>query len=180
MAVNLKDSVQRQTLSNLLEKGLNNPSGFVLPLKWMDESGKWASCVWEFRRKHCYLIPGNSPIGLRLPLESLPKTAKNKREQPIERSTFEDLPPLGEYHISLEERYGTISPSYKATERKLEEEEEYEKDNLLFEVETFSTALCVEEREGIIYVFLPPTDYFETYLDMIASVENTAEKLQCQ
>ena len=134
MAVNLKDSVQRQTLSNLLEKGLNNPSGFVLPLKWMDESGQWASCVWEFRRKHCYLIPGNSPIGLRLPLESLPKTAKNKREQPVERSTFEDLPPLGEYHISLEERYGTISPSYKATERKLEEEEEEEKDNLLFEV----------------------------------------------
>lgn len=178
MAVNLKDSVQRHTLAKLLEKGLNNPSGFVLPLKWMHETDTWTSCVWEFRRQQCYLIPGNSPIGLRLPLESLPKTAKNKREQPVERSTFEELPPLGEYHLSLEERYGKVSAPFKASEKKVSEEEKEDNDNLLFEVDTFTTAMCVEERDGIIYVFLPPTEYFETYLDLIASVENTAEKLQ--
>ncbi|MDP1813587.1 MAG: transglutaminase family protein [Leadbetterella sp.] len=176
MAVNLKDSVQRHTLAKLLEKGLNNPSGFVLPLKWVHETGNWTSCIWEFRRQQCFLIPGNSPVGLRLPLESLPKSSKNKREQPIERSPFEELPPLGDFHQSLAERYGTVSPPYKATETKVNEEEE--KENLLFEVDTFTTALCVEEREGIIYVFLPPTDYLETYLDLIASVEKTAEKLQ--
>lgn len=176
MAVNLKDSVQRHTLAKLLEKGLNNPSGFVLPLKWVHETGNWTSCIWEFRRQQCFLIPGNSPVGLRLPLESLPKSSKNKREQPIERSPFEELPPLGDFHTSLAERYGTVSPPYKATETKVNEEEE--KENLLFEVDTFTTALCVEEREGIIYVFLPPTDYLETYLDLIASVEKTAEKLQ--
>ncbi|OYU93222.1 MAG: IMP dehydrogenase [Bacteroidetes bacterium B1(2017)] len=176
LAVNLKDSVQRHTLAKLLEKGLNNPSGFVLPLKWVHETGNWTSCIWEFRRQQCFLIPGNSPVGLRLPLESLPKSSKNKREQPIERSPFEELPPLGDFHTSLAERYGTVSPPYKATETKVNEEEE--KENLLFEVDTFTTALCVEEREGIIYVFLPPTDYLETYLDLIASVEKTAEKLQ--
>ena len=176
MAVNLKDSVQRHTLAKLLEKGLNNPSGFVLPLKWVHETGNWTSCIWEFRRQQCFLIPGNSPVGLRLPLESLPKSSKNKREQPIDRSPFEELPPLGDFHTSLAERYGTVSPPYKATETKVNEEEE--KENLLFEVDTFTTALCVEEREGIIYVFLPPTDYLETYLDLIASVEKTAEKLQ--
>jgi uncharacterized protein (DUF2126 family)/transglutaminase-like putative cysteine protease len=176
LAVNLKDSVQRHTLAKLLEKGLNNPSGFVLPLKWVHETGNWTSCIWEFRRQQCFLIPGNSPVGLRLPLESLPKSSKNKREQPIERSPFEELPPLGDFHTSLAERYGTVSPPYKAPETKVNEEEE--KENLLFEVDTFTTALCVEEREGIIYVFLPPTDYLETYLDLIASVEKTAEKLQ--
>ena len=36
----------------------------------------------------------------------------------------------------------------------------------------------MEERDGIIYVFLPPTDYLEHYLDLVASVEVTAEKLQ--
>ncbi|MCF8324519.1 MAG: transglutaminase family protein [Leadbetterella sp.] len=178
LAVNLKDSVQRHTLANLLEKGLNNPSGFVLPLKWVHETGNWTSCIWEFRRQQCFLIPGNSPIGLRLPLESLPKSSKNKREQPIERSPFEELPPLGDFHTSLAERYGTVSPAYKAPETKVKEEEDEEKENLLFELDTFTTALCVEEREGIIYVFLPPTDYLETYLDLIASVEKTAEKLQ--
>lgn len=176
LAVNLKDSVQRHTLAKLLEKGLNNPSGFVLPLKWVHETGNWTSCIWEFRRQQCFLIPGNSPVGLRLPLESLPKSSKNKREQPIERSPFEELLPLGDFHQSLAERYGTVSPPYKAAETKVNEEEE--KENLLFEVDTFTTALCVEEREGIIYVFLPPTDYLETYLDLIASVEKTAEKLQ--
>lgn len=178
MAVNLKDSVQRHTLANLLEKGLNNPSGFVLPLKWVHETGNWTSCIWEFRRQQCFLIPGNSPVGLRLPLESLPKSSKNKRDQPVERSPFEELPPLGDFHQSLAERYGTVSPPYKAPETKVNDEEDEEKENLLFEVDTFTTALCVEEREGIIYVFLPPTDYLETYLDLIASVENTAEKLQ--
>ena len=41
------------------------------------------------------------------------------------------------------------------------------------------TALCVEAREGIIYVFLPPMDYLEHYLDLVASIEATAEKLKC-
>jgi uncharacterized protein (DUF2126 family)/transglutaminase-like putative cysteine protease len=182
LAVNLKDSVQRHTLAKLLEKGLNNPAGFVLPLKWLHESANWTSCVWEFRRQQCYLIPGNSPIGLRLPLESLPKTSKNRREQPIARSLFEELPPLGDYHQSLEERYGTTSAPYKAPEKKVDDEESeaksLEKENLLFEIDTFITAMSVEERDGIIYVFLPPTDYLETYLDLVASVEKTAEKLQ--
>ena len=180
LAVNLKDSVQRHTLAKLLEKGLNNPAGFVLPLKWQHEQANWTSCVWEFRRQQCYLIPGNSPIGLRLPLESLPKTSKNRREQPIARSLFEELPPLGDYHQSFEQRYGTTSAPYKAPEKKVVEDEEVKKvenENLLFEIDTFITAMSVEEREGIIYVFLPPTDYLETYLDLVASVEKTAEKL---
>ena len=178
LAVNLKDSVQRHTLAKLLEKGLNNPSGFVLPLKWIHESERWVTCVWEFRRQQCYLIPGNSPIGLRLPLESLPKMSKLKREHPVERSSFEELPPLGDYAQTVEERYGTVSAPYKAPEKKKIKDEESEKQNLLFEIETFPTAMCVEERDGIIYVFLPPTDYLETYLDLIASVETTSEKLQ--
>ena len=178
LAVNLKDSVQRHTLAKLLEKGLNNPSGFVLPLKWIHESERWVTCVWEFRRQQCYLIPGNSPIGLRLPLESLPEMSKLKREHPVERSSFEELPPLGDYAQTVEERYGSVSAPYKAPEKKKIKDQESEKQNLLFEIETFPTAMCVEERDGIIYVFLPPTDYLETYLDLIASVETTAEKLQ--
>ncbi len=165
LAVNLKDSVQRHTLAKLLEKGLNNPTGFVLPVKHQFESNKWMSCAWDFRRKHCFLIPGNSPIGMRLPLESLPKTSPDHREEFIERSLFEDLPPLGNFYESLEQRYGKVSESSKSTARNIN-------------VDTFPTALCVEEREGIIYVFLPPTDYLETYLDLIASVETTAEKLK--
>jgi uncharacterized protein (DUF2126 family)/transglutaminase-like putative cysteine protease len=182
LAVNLKDSIQRQTLAKLLEKGLNNPAGFVLPLKWNYATQTWTSCVWQFRRGHCYLIPGNSPVGLRLPLDSLPKVSPNKREYPVERSPFEDLMPLGEFQKTVEKRYGTISPTYQSPVQDKpisDKETKAEEDKpVLFEVETFATALSVEEREGIIYVFLPPTEYLEHYLDLIASIEATAEKLQ--
>ncbi|MEL1242388.1 transglutaminase family protein [Flavobacterium flavipallidum] len=184
LAVNLKDSVQRHTLAKLLERGLNNPSGFILPLKWQYETQNWVSCVWEFRRGQCFLIPGNSPLGLRLPLDSLPVTSKNNREIPVDRSPFEDLSPLHDYSKTVAERYGKIANDYVAPTRTAiknedsDEDIEVEKENLLFDVNTFATALCVEERDGIIYIFLPPTDYLEMYLDLVAAVEATAEKLQ--
>lgn len=173
LAVDLKDSVQRQTMAKIFEKGLDKPTGYVVPLKWNHSSQSWISCLWEFRRKHVFLIPGNSPAGLRLPLESLPKVSKAKQEPSIERSTFEELSTLGDYQKIAEKRYATIAPNYRFPTENSEKDK-----SLLFEVETFSTALSVEERDGIVYVFLPPTEYLEHYLDLIASVEATAEKLQ--
>lgn len=188
LAVNLKDSIERQTLARLLEKGLNNPAGFVLPIKWSDEAKTWISCAWEFRRKNCYLIPGNSPIGLRLPLKALPEVAKNKREIPIERSPFEDLPPLGLFGHKVAERYGKIAPAYEPPLRKEMEakpdeegkikEPETQDKQIIFEIPSFPTALTVEERDGIIYIFLPPTEFLEHYLDLITSIEITAQKLE--
>ena len=189
LAVNLKDSIQRHTLAKILEKGLNNPTGFVLPLQWEHADNAWISCSWDFRRGQCFLIPGNSPMGLRLPLESLPKVSKNKRETKVDRSPFEDLPNLGTFDQTVANRYGSVAKDYVAPIKKELKEKEEDKDkktkkeeevseNLLFEVDTFSTAMGVEARDGIVYVFLPPTDYLEVYLDLVASVEATAEKLQ--
>lgn len=182
LEVNLKDSVQRQTMAKIFEKGLNNPTGYVVPLKWDYRTKAWTSCLWEFRRKHVFLIPGNSPAGLRLPLESLPKVAKEKKEPIVERSPFEELGTLGTYQATAEKRYGTIAPDYQLPVLPKNASEEAKEDNkdksLLFELSTFTTALSVEERDGIIYVFLPPVDYLEHYLDLVASVEATAEKLQ--
>lgn len=182
LAVNLKDSVERQTLARLLEKGLNNPAGFVLPIKWSHETENWVTCAWEFRRKNCYLIPGNSPLGLRLPLKGLPEVSKNKKEIPAARSPFEDLPPLGEFSDTVSARYGKVAAAYKypvdAVSKEEKETEEAPSVSVAYEIPTFPTALTVEEREGILYVFLPPTEFLEYYLDLIASIEATAEKLK--
>lgn len=186
LSVNLKDSVERRTLAKVLDKGLNNPVGFALPIRWNWNTSTWTSCVWEFRRGNCFLIPGNSPVGLRLPLNSLPAISKFQREEPLERSPFEDLPPLGDFSQNPLSRYGTEAPNYIAPDKKLTKVSEDEKTRskeqdekpLLFEVNTIQTALVIEERDGVIYVFLPPTEYLEHYLDLIASVEATAEKLQ--
>ena len=188
LKVNLKDSVERRTLAKLLEKGLNNPTGFVFPLKWAKETDTWTSCAWTFRRNHCYLIPGNSPIGYRLPLDSLPALSDERKEFPAERSPFEDLPALGDFSQVVEKRYGTIAPDYElppAKKKVVDEDEKGDKKKeegnekqIIFEIPTFTTALTIEEREGIIYAFLPPTEYLEHYLDLIACIEATSEKLQ--
>ena len=39
------------------------------------------------------------------------------------------------------------------------------------------TAICVEEREGRLHVFMPPVSSAEDYLDLVARVEVTAREL---
>ncbi|GAB3977706.1 transglutaminase family protein [Spirosoma terrae] len=185
--VDLSDPIERRALASVLEKGMNNPAGFVIPVEWNHETNAWTSCVWEFRRKNCFLVPGNSPVGLRLPLSSLPHVTKNRRKQPVERSQFEELPVLDNYQSVVDNRYGTETSPYQAPiwqEYKPEDDKatKPKKDSSektpLFDVDTIRTAICVEARDGIVYVFLPPVDYLEHYLDLIASLEATAEKLQ--
>jgi len=103
---------------------------------------------------------------------------KAKKEPIVERSPFEELDDLGTHHAAAEKRYGAIAPDYQLPTSSKNESEDEEDKSILFELNTFTTALSVEERDGIIYVFLPPTDYLEHYLDLVASVEVTAEKLQ--
>ena len=38
----------------------------------MPTTGGWKSAPLDFRRGGLFLIPGDSPMGLRLPLDSLP------------------------------------------------------------------------------------------------------------
>ena len=206
LKANLKDSIERRTLATLLDKGLENPTGFVLPLEWNYWNQKWRSCQWQLNRPHLFLIPGNSPVGLRLPLDSLPAVAKEKEPQQVERSLFEELPELEDYHTSIESRYGEVTVHEAPPDRLKQYEEERKKDaeekkgikekegvkkpepkkeeekaagnEPVFEVYTIKKSLCVESREGMIYIFIPPVDYVEHYLDLVASIEATAEKLK--
>jgi uncharacterized protein (DUF2126 family)/transglutaminase-like putative cysteine protease len=189
---NLKDSSERRTLSQLLNTGLENPAGYTLPLKWNYDNSKWQSCKWILNRNNLFLIPGNSPIGLRLPLDSLPAVAKENEPQKVERSLFEDLPVLANFHETISSRYGLVyehpapmpkmkysaKPAGEKDKKKIKKEiEEEEEINPLYEVPVIKTTLCIEAREGIIYTFLPPMDYLEHYLDLVASIEATAAKL---
>jgi transglutaminase-like putative cysteine protease len=88
--INLKDSLERKTLMQQLDRGLENPAGYVLPLQWAYQKNGWISCEWEFRGGKMMLIPGNSQMGYRLPLDSLPHIPESKRPKPIERSLFEE------------------------------------------------------------------------------------------
>ncbi len=200
---NLKDSTERKTLAQLLEAGLDKPAGYVIPIQWNHWNNAWQSCKWVMNREQIFLIPGNSPAGLRLPLSSLPALAKAKEPQKVERSLFEEVPDLGDFDETIQNRYNTVTVhkdmpkptpfkgpitlSPQELKRKAEKEKEAAKKKpeekepeteIEFEVPVIKTAICVEARDGFMYVFFPPCDYLEHYLDLLSSVEATAEKLQ--
>lgn len=159
-SVDLDSPKQRKILAESLERGLGNPKGFVLPLNW--GLTRWITCQWEFRRKHLYLTPGNSPVGLRLPLDSLIYKPQVELEIIIEPKLFTASSGLGEYHTHAKERV-------KDFDGKLRSGTTY--------TEFVRTAVCVEEREGRLYIFLPPMEKLEYFLDLIACIECTAEEL---
>ena len=198
--INLKDSLERKTLMEQLDRGLNSPAGYVLPIHWAYPKNGWISCQWQFRGENMFLIPGNSQMGHRLPLDSLPHMPESKKPKPIKRSPFEETPELGDFHKSVRERSMAI-PDYTIPEELLnpkvydldKEEEEINKNKHLpfqkskekkeeftplFDSFTIRTAIVSEIREGKIHLFLPPAEVIEHYLDLVAAIELTADALQ--
>ena len=171
----LDDAAVRHNLANKLSNGLNTPAGYVLPLAWRpDTPGPgWHSAIWKLRRDRIYLAAGDSPMGLRLPLASLPWVAEDEREPWVEVDPFAVQPPLADFHGEVAARYSThIAPANSHPEIHPQHAA------LKPSVGIPHTALCVETRQGGLYVFMPPLATLEHYLDLLAAVEATAAKLQ--
>jgi uncharacterized protein (DUF2126 family)/transglutaminase-like putative cysteine protease len=167
----LKDSWQRQNIAKVLQEGLNNPVGYVLPLKWNDWDGRWQTCLWQFRRGNLFLIAGNSPIGLRMPLNSLPYLSPEKREIMPENDLFAEKEVLENYV----EKYDVLSVG---TQTMAEKDNSKLKTHNSQLIDTIRTAVCAEVREGRLHIFMPPFSYLEQYLDLIAAIEKTASELK--
>lgn len=176
-SADMKSPEWRSELALALSRGLSTPLGFALPLAWDEGQKRWISAPWAFRRKQMFLTPGSSPMGLRLPLDSLPWVAPEERKIPIERDHFEPRDLLPDVHGEVAKRYSEsfssqenlfLLPTAPLCEMGAADEKM---------VEVPHTALCVEPRQGKIYVFLPPLTHVEHYLDLIASIEASAKKL---
>ncbi|WP_157471997.1 transglutaminase family protein [Neolewinella persica] len=154
------DKLERQTLAKLLEVGLDTPKGYVLPLEFDHDESRWASSHWDFKREHLFLLPGNSGLGLRLPLDRLPKADPKEEKVVVESSPMEDLPELPDVtELAPVTSSGTRVRALKNKE---------EKPSLV------RTALCLEPRDGNLYVFLPPPHDNESFVHLLAAVERTA------
>jgi uncharacterized protein (DUF2126 family) len=161
LKADLKDPLERQTLTALLEAGLDTPKGYILPLKYHHG---WRSSPWQFRRKHLFLIPGNSPIGLRLPLKSIPWQPPAEKDPVYERDLLQELPYLPDYQQELAKKVIGDAPALHSTAPK----EDFLAD----------TALCIEAREGQLFLFMPPATHLEHYLELVAAIEATAAELE--
>ena len=77
----LENAEERKRLARIFEDGLDNVVGFAIPLRrdrYVDGTGAWVSGPWFFRPERMYLVPGDSPMGYRLPLDSIPWVAKSQ------------------------------------------------------------------------------------------------------
>ena len=177
----------RLRLARLLERGMDSLVGLALPLtatsvqqSQSKQPRLWLSGRWHVRRDHLYLIPGDSPMGLRLPLSALPV---KKREEEQAPSWFGELPPLeddnGEvaqwYSESPQRQPGVTQTGLHIHGRSQEWQEQIPNEKA---DETIGTALCLEPRDGKLFVFMPPLPLLEDYLALLAAIENTAAELK--
>ncbi|MFT7245842.1 MAG: hypothetical protein ACI82A_003213 [Candidatus Azotimanducaceae bacterium] len=149
--VNAKDDLERKRMARLLDKGMSEATGFCLPLQWNSDVNHWQSSSWSFRRGRLTLIPGDSPMGLRLPLGEL--SMRPDEDYPTDRDPFETREPL-------KEQKNTQAPNDERAATTAE--------NLV------RTSLCIEVRDGKLHVFLPPITHLEEFINLISAIESVA------
>ena len=171
----LLDPQERARLARIFDAGLDAVVGHVLPLRRPPGAGgAWTSSPWFLRNGRLYLIPGDSPIGLRLPLDSQPWAAPADLPSVIEADPLAErpaLPPRRQFVDAVAAgRRATAEPAPLPST-----------DRAPLPGESASwivrTALCVEPRDGRVHVFLPPVDALEDYLEIVTAVEATAAAL---
>jgi uncharacterized protein (DUF2126 family)/transglutaminase-like putative cysteine protease len=178
--VNLKDALERRSLAEKLSRGLDEPVGYVLPIAWDWRDGAWKTGPWEFRRGRLYLTPGDSPLGLRLPLASLPWVAEDKREMPWPLDMFAPREELPSNFGEVARRFSTFEPAQpphpEIQPQGLADAAFIAKGEGMVDVP--HTALCVEARGGVLRIFMPPLTTLERYLALTAAIEDVAAQLQ--
>jgi uncharacterized protein (DUF2126 family)/transglutaminase-like putative cysteine protease len=161
LAEDTKTETARRRLGDRIAAGLGNPVGFVLPLKAIARAKpksptKWQSSPWPLRRGRIFLIEGDSPLGYRLPLSSLPDTLPPGDEPTIAQDPFDRRDALGNRRPSrAKAKSATNEPGRPVIKQ----------------------ALDVEVRRGKLFVFLPPLTLLEDFISLIAAIESTVEAL---
>ncbi len=149
------NKMERKRILSVLEKGINQEVGYTIPIEYDSYQKIWYSQKWEFRRKKLYLIPGDSPMGYRLPLNSLGYSSL----YPYQEDPALLRPPLAKRKELEQIRGFQPQVSY----------------NVGYTNYT-KKAICIEPRNGNLRVFLPPMPNLESWLDLVYLIEKTAEQ----
>ena len=206
----LKNPEDRARYARVFNRGLTEPSGYVLPIqRWQaaDRGGRWRSELWKPRRGYLFLIPGDSPVGFRLPLSSLPYIPPAQYPYAFPADPTVPAGPLPDFHERLEARRRAIMDEA----RKIAEEDA-ERDAMMPPVSPehvqasragaaeaprqryqpqdahlgdgvdptgggVRTAIAIEPRDGRLCLFMPPCESLEDYLELLAAAEETAGAL---
>jgi uncharacterized protein (DUF2126 family)/transglutaminase-like putative cysteine protease len=188
LQLDLKAPEARQRLARLLEQGLGAVVGFVLPLATQELDPSialgvaWRTCPWPLKRSRLYLSAGDSPMGLRLPLNALPWVMPEEMPHSFDVDPFAPRDALAAPRKApaasaaadasgaagkaqkrpILSRKATVASTAKPPEPS----------------EVIHTALCVQVRDGRLHIFMPPLKRIEDYLALVTAIEHTASKLQ--
>ena len=215
----LDDEMERVRLRRVFTQKLDSVVGYLLPLKPADNGGmgplQWTTGSWFLRDERLYLMPGDSPMGLRLPLDSLPWVNEADYPYQVEQDPSTPRGPLPP-HSAIAARYLAGTDRSGEAPRKMQvpsglasriptltaradgqtEPADFARVPGLNESAHWitRTALCVEVRDprrangpkaemvgkasSVLYVFMPPLEKLEHYLELLAAIEATAEELQ--
>ena len=183
----LDDDLERARLQRIFDHGLSSVVGYALPLRRADDGSQprlegavWQSGPWFFRDERMYLVPGDSPMGWRLPLDSLPWATEADRLLEGERDPFAARPELPDA-ARLQAQYRTPDRPARAASATPglgpQVREEQAPARFASAAAFTRTALCVEARGGNLYVFMPPLAQLEDYLELLAAIEATVAEL---
>ncbi len=193
----LEDELERARLARVFEQGLDKVVGHVLPIKRERnaDGATWISGAWFLRPETLYLVPGDSPIGFRLPLDSLPWVTPSEYPWYYEPDPLAERAPLPARQARDPQSY--LRAGLPEDYRKFVSEEamrpgfipqgrpDFAKGEPLSGVPQqgesapwiVGTAIAVESRDGKLNIFMPPIAELEDYLDLLAAVEETAQYL---
>ena len=176
------DPLERARLAKVFAQGLTHTVGHVLPIM-KDVRNRWQTGPWFLRAERCYLFPGDSAMGYRVPLDSQPWTAESDFPYVNPPDAEMATAPLASYAdlragvagwpaqapVLVPAPAGRGHPWEKApdTEPGFKESAGW----------IARLAMCAEPRDGRLYIFMPPTQALDDYLEILAAVEATAEEL---
>ncbi|MEO7336277.1 MAG: transglutaminase family protein, partial [Caldimonas sp.] len=180
----LADALERDRIRKIFTQGLDKVVGHVFPVgrnptdapRSNDREGqpRWQSGAWFLRAERCYLVPGDSAMGYRLPLDAQPWAKDTDLpwiHPPDQNQTFAPLPPY--QRLRFASGASEAGPGSGATSAAARAPQRHES-----AASVTRTAISAEPRNGRLYIFMPPTTALDDYLELVAAVEDTALEMK--